>query len=70
MGGRMLDTAQAAQRMGCSIAHVNTLIRTGKVGAINISAGSKLPRWRIQEEALVEFMKAGESGLTSRLKTR
>lgn len=66
----MLSCAQAAQRMACSETHVHTLIRLGRLKAINIGAGEKHARWRIPEEALVEFMRVGESGLLSSIQTR
>lgn len=70
MGGRMLDTAQAAKRLGCSAAHVGNMIRSGKIAAINISHGGARPTWRIQEETLLEFMQAAESTTLQRMHTR
>lgn len=70
MGERVLDTSQAAARLGCTRAHVGTLIRTGKIKAVDIGVGEKLPRWRIPEQSLIEYMQRPEEALASRIKTR
>lgn len=66
----MFDTQQAAQRLGCSVGHVGTLIRTGRLKAVNIGGGEKLPRWRIPEQSLLDFLRIGEDITVEHIQTR
>lgn len=70
-GGRLLETGEVAKRLRCSGQHVRNLIASGKLKAKNVGAGDKLPRYRIPEEALVEYLAATpESATLGRMRTR
>lgn len=53
----LLTPAEVAEDLRVSAEHVRCLIRSGELSAIDISAGSKRPLYRIRREALAEFMK-------------
>lgn len=70
-GGRLLETGEVAKRLRCSMQHVRTLIATGKLKAMNIGAGDKLPRYRVPEEALLDYLaQAPEAATIGAMRTR
>lgn len=68
-GGRMLSVKEVADRIGRSSTTVRTLIKKEKLLATNVGTG-RYKSWSVPEEALIEFMKAGESTAILRMKTR
>lgn len=52
----MLTAAQAAARLGISRTRVYRLIARGRLGAINMSAGDKQPRWAIRSDVFERFI--------------
>lgn len=53
----LLTPAEVAEDLRVSAEHVRCLIRSGELSAIDVSAGSKRPLYRIRREALVEYMR-------------
>lgn len=47
--------AEVAQRLQTGPRQVLQMIASGRLRAVNISSGSKQPRWRIHEDAILEF---------------
>ena len=58
----MFTVATAATRLSVAIPAVLSLIASGKLMAINVSLGSKRPRWRIERAELERFLAARQSG--------
>lgn len=52
-----LSTRDAAERLSVSTDQVVSLIRAGRLPAVNVGVGRK-PRWRISEDALETFLAA------------
>lgn len=52
-----LTVQQIATRLGCSSDHVNRLIRSGKLPAIDISVGSRAA-YRVAPKVFDEFLKS------------
>ncbi len=50
-------TTEVAEILNCNLQRVQTLIRAGKLPAVNISVGEKKPRWRVTNESLNEFLR-------------
>jgi len=46
---------EVARRLGCKPERILGWIRSGKLQALNTSAGSKRPRFRVTPEALAAF---------------
>lgn len=70
-GGRLLETSEVAKRLRCSTHHVRNLIAARKIRAVDISVGEKLPRYRIPEDALLEYLAAiPEASTMARMRTR
>lgn len=69
-GGRMLSVKEVADRIGRSSTTVRNLIEKGKLRAINVGTGRGYRSWSVPEEALLDFMKAGESSAILQMQTR
>lgn len=69
--GRLLETSEVAKRLRCSAHHVRNLIAAGKIKAVDIGVGERLPRWRIPEDSLLEYLAAiPEASIAGRMQTR
>jgi len=53
---------EVSQLLNVHFTKVYTFIRSGDLHAINISTGSKRPRWIIPKSYLLEFMKKRSNG--------
>lgn len=58
-----LTPRQAAERLGVSVDHVRALIAHKMLNASNIGRGKKLPRWRIDEAEVEDFIQRRKIGL-------
>lgn len=52
----MLKVKDIAEELGVSLKTIYRLIEEGKLRAINIAPGSKLPIYRIEEQELQDFI--------------
>lgn len=66
----MLTVKEVADRIGRSTSTTRRLIDAGKIRAVNVGAGARYVSWSIPEEALVEFLRQGESDTINRIRTR
>lgn len=53
----LLNLKQAAALTGLSQRKLTLYMKQGKLKYLNVSEGSKLPRYRIQRESIEEFIK-------------
>lgn len=67
---RLLDIAEVAARLDVSTVHVRSLIRAGRLRAVEVGLGQRFPRYKVQADALEEFIRKGETGQLDRMKTR
>lgn len=54
--GRLLTPDQVAEHLRVTAEQVRCLIRTGQLAAVNVSAGTKRPCYRITPDAVAEFL--------------
>jgi len=62
----LLTPNNIAARLQISAEQVRSLIRTGRLRAVNVGSGKKRPLYRVSEKALDEFLKTGSQAVTSR----
>ncbi|MFE4857332.1 helix-turn-helix domain-containing protein [Streptomyces sp. NPDC056670] len=55
--GDYLTTGQVARRIGSTSQHVRRLINSGLLAAIDIASGTERPRFRVAEDAVVEYLR-------------
>jgi hypothetical protein len=48
---------EIAKQLSCSLTQVHGLIKDGTLAAVNISRGSKLPRWVVSRESYAKFLR-------------
>ena len=54
----MLTPSEAARRLSVSRGHLMNLIRAGHLKAIDVGAGKKLPRYRIDSRDLEHYIES------------
>ena len=64
----LLTPSDVAAQLKVTAEQVRSLIRSGRLLAINVGSGKKRPLYRVSKEALDEFIKAGSQTTTSRNK--
>ena len=62
----LLTPNDIAARLQISAEQVRSLIRSGRLRAVNVGSGKKRPLYRVSEKALDEFIKAGSQTTTPR----
>ena len=55
---QILTVKEVSAQLKVSSEQVRTLIRQGQLSAVNVGSGKKRPLYRINHEALEEFMKS------------
>lgn len=57
---------EAGALLGVSHDTVNRLVQAGRLRAVNVSAGTTRPRFRVREDDLVKFIEANTTSASER----
>ena len=60
--GQLLTPDEVADRLRVTAEQIRSLIRRGELTAINVGVGRKRPRYRLQPEAVDEFLARRSGG--------
>ena len=67
---RMLTPDEAAQQLRVTAEQIRSLIRKGRLSAVNVGAGKKRPLYRITPQALQDFLENGLQAVPSQPEKR
>lgn len=59
---KLLTTREAAERLNVSRHHLKKLIRAGRLDAIDVGSGNKVPRYRISTDAIRKYIEQHGTG--------
>jgi excisionase family DNA binding protein len=59
---KALSVDEVAERLGYGKAHIYKLIKNGDLQAINLSSGTKQPRFKVDSEDLEKFINSRKNG--------